>query len=167
MKHHIFDLDGTVICSRHRQRLKPNGDLDLDHWIANRADREMVFSDRLLPLSRFWMALQAYGDAPAICTSRVVTDLEYEFLEKNGLRYGNFMHRAEGDTRGDAAYKVARIREHLDVTGWEAARTTLYDDHAGVRDAVKRELGLKVLDPVPLNGENYFPSLSGVNRWVA
>jgi len=167
MRHHIFDLDGTVICSKHRQRLKANGDLDLDHWIANRASREMVMADRLLPLARYWMALQAYGDAPAICTSRVISDLEYEFLAKNGLRYSAFMHRTKGDMTGDAAYKVARIREHLDATGWEAAATTLYDDHAGVRDAVKRELGLKVFNPIPLNGEGYSPSLIGAARWTA
>ena len=167
MKHHIFDLDGTVICSKHRQRLKTNGDLDLAHWIAHRADRDLVFRDRLLPLSRFWFALQAYEEAPAICTSRVVSELEYEYLEKNGLRFSTFMHRTEGDMRGDAEYKVSKIRDHLEATGWEASVTTLYEDHAGVREAVKRELGLKVLNPIPLNGEGYSPSLTGATRWVA
>lgn len=167
MKHHIFDLDGTVICSKHRQKLKANGDLDLAHWIANRADRSLVFADRLLPLANFWMSLQSYGSAPSICTSRVVSDLEHEYLDANGLQFEHFLHRAEGDMRGDADYKVARIRDLLDRTGWQASLTTLYDDHAGVREAVKRELGLKVLNPIPLNGEGFSPSLTGAARWVA
>jgi len=167
MKNHIFDLDGTVVCSAHRQILKANGDLDLAHWIKNRLDRDMVMGDKLLPLARFWMKLQAFDDAPAICTSRIISELEYEFLAKNGLKFGVFMHRAEGDWRGDADYKVARIRGHLDATGWEASVTTLYDDHAGVREAVKRELGLKVLNPIPLNGVGFKPSLTGARRWVA
>jgi hypothetical protein len=61
------------------------------------------------------------------------------------------MHREDGDRTPDAEYKVNHIRRHLDETGWEAAATTLYEDHAGVREAVKRELGLRVFDPVPFN----------------
>ena len=151
MKQHIFDLDGTVICSKHRQRLKPCGDLDLDHWLAHRAERSAVMGDTLLPFSAFWKTLQRQGFIPSICTSRVVTDLEYEFLRTHGLFYDHFIHRTLGDMRGDADYKVARIRAHLDATGWDASSTTLYDDHAGVRAAVKSQLGLRVFNPVPFN----------------
>jgi hypothetical protein len=150
MKHHIFDLDGTVICSKHRQRLKANGDLDLDHWIAHMADRDSVMSDTLLPFVDFWKRLQN-RTAPSICTSRTVSHLEYEFLESHGLKFERFMNRSAGDFRDDATYKVAKIREHLDLTGWDAASTTLYDDHEGVRVAVKSILGLRVFNPVPYN----------------
>ncbi len=150
MKNHIFDLDGTVICSKHRQRLKPNGDLDLDHWIANRARFHLVNRDTLLPLSRLWRAIQI-AKAPSICTSRVISHLEIDYLARHDLQYNTFMHRPEGDRTPDAEYKVNHIRRHLDETGWDAATTTLYEDHAGVREAVKRELGLKVFDPVPFN----------------
>ena len=150
MKNHIFDLDGTIICSKHRQKLKPNGDLDLDHWIANRAKYHLVNRDTLLPLSRLWRAIQI-GTPPAICTSRVISHLEIDFLERHDLWYNSFMHREEGDRTPDAEYKVNHIRRHLDETGWEASATTLYEDHAGVREAVKRELGLRVFDPVPFN----------------
>lgn len=151
MKNHIFDLDNTVICSKHRQRLKPCGDLDLDHWIANRAVPELVFRDTLLPFAEFWKSLQVGGSYPSICTSRVISSLEHDFLAMHSLHYEHFIHRADGDFRSDADYKVARIREHLDATGWAAADTTLYDDHAGVREAVKAVLGLRVFNPVPYN----------------
>jgi hypothetical protein len=137
MKNHIFDLDGTVICSKHRQRLKPNGDLDLAHWIENAASSHVVMKDSLLPFARYWKALQRDGAFPSICTSRTISHLEIDFLLKHGLHYDKFIHRARGDMRGDADYKVARIREHLDATGWDASHTTLYDDHPEVRAAVK------------------------------
>jgi hypothetical protein len=150
MKNHIFDLDGTIICSKHRQKLKPNGDLDLEDWKANSARYHKVMSDTLLPLSRLWRAIQV-STPPAICTSRVITHLEFDFLEKHGLQYNSFMHRDFNDWTGDAEYKVKHIRRHLDETGWEASQTTLYDDHPEVRAAVKRELGLKIFNPVPFN----------------
>jgi len=150
MKNHIFDLDGTIICSKHRQKLKPNGDLDLAHWIENRAKHHLVMRDRLLPLSRLWRAIQI-STAPAICTSRVISHLDEDFLLNHDLSWSTFMSRDDADMDGDATYKVKKIRKHLDETGWEAAATTLYDDHAGVREAIKRELGLKVFDPVPFN----------------
>ena len=156
MRNHIFDLDGTIICSKHRQKLKPNGDLDLDDWIANSARYHKVMADRLLPLSRLWRAIQTHTP-PAICTSRVITHLEEDYLLKYGLLYSSFMHRDRTDYTSDAEYKVKHIRAHLDKTGWEAEATTLYDDHAGVRAAVKKELGLKVFDPVPFNTRAHRP----------
>lgn len=160
MKNHIFDLDGTVICSKHRQRLKPNGDLDLAHWIENAASSHVVMKDSLLPFARYWKALQVDGAFPSICTSRTISHLEIDFLLKHGLHYEKFISRARGDMRGDADYKVARIREHLDATGWTASETTLYDDHPEVRAAVKQILGVRVFDPVPFNAR----ALTSLNK---
>ena len=150
MKHHIFDLDHTVIDSSHRQRLKPCGDLDLEHWIANRANAKLVMADKLLPFASFMRAV-AKVQPVAICTSRVISPLEYRYLSTHDLPFEYFLHRQENDSTPDAPYKVKQIRKLLDFTGWEASETTLYDDHAGVRAAVKAELGLQVFDPVPFN----------------
>jgi hypothetical protein len=148
MKHHIFDLDHTVIDSSHRQRLKPNGDLDLDHWVANRANRELVMRDRLLPLAHFWRAL---GKPVAVCTSRVVSHLETEFLAAHYLPVGYFSTRNLGDMRPDAEYKVAKIGKMISRLDWNPSDVTLYDDHPGVREAVKAQLGINVFDPIPYN----------------
>ena len=147
MKHHIFDLDHTVIDSSHRQRLKPNGDLDLDHWIANRANRDLVMADRLLPLAHYWRALGPV----AVCTSRVASDLEHEYLARHYLPVHYFSSRNLGDMRPDAEYKVAKIRKMMDRLGWHPSDVTLYDDHPGVREAVRSELGIRAIDPIPLN----------------
>lgn len=155
MKFHIFDLDHTVIDSSHRQRLLPNGDLDLAHWIANRADRSLVMRDRLLPLASYWRTVQETGQPIAICTSRVITSLEHEFLAKHDLRADHFMHREEHDTRSDAPYKVAKIGEHFAATGWTPEHTTLYDDHPGVRRAVREAFGVRTFNPIPFNRQAY------------
>lgn len=148
MKHHIFDLDHTVIDSSHRQRLKPNGDLDLDHWIANRANRDLVMADRLLPLAHYWRAL---GKPVAVCTSRVISNLEHEFLAAHYLPVSYFSSRNLGDNRPDAEYKVAKIGKMLQRLQWAPEDVTLYDDHPGVRQAVKAQLGINVFDPIPFN----------------
>jgi len=148
MKHHIFDLDHTVIDSSHRQRLLPNGDLDLAHWIANRADRALVMADRLLPLAHYWRAL---GKPVAVCTSRVISPLEHEFLAAHYLPVDYFSSRNVGDMRPDAEYKVAKIGKMLSRKGWQPSEVTLYDDHPGVREAVKSALGINVVDPIPFN----------------
>ena len=51
----IFDLDGTVIDSSHRQATKPDGTLNLEHWFEN-ATPDKIAQDRILPcFSRcFW-----------------------------------------------------------------------------------------------------------------
>jgi hypothetical protein len=148
MKHHIFDLDHTVIDSSHRQRLLPNGDLDLDHWIANRASRDLVMADRLLPFAHYWRAL---GQPVAVCTSRVISHLEHEFLAMHHLPTDYFSSRNDGDWRPDAEFKVAKIAVMLDRKGWNAEDVTLYDDHDGVRAAVSKTLGIRTFNPVPYN----------------
>ena len=47
----IFDLDGTIIDSSHRQATLPDGTLNLAHWFEN-ATPEKIFEDKVLPLAR-------------------------------------------------------------------------------------------------------------------
>ena len=150
MKHHIFDLDHTVIDSSHRQRLLPNGDLDLAHWLTLQGNRDAVMADRLLPLASYWRTLQKTS-VIAVCTSRTATQHDLDFLAHHGLQCGYFSSRSPGDTRSDAPYKVAKIGKMLDRLGWEPSAVTLYDDHPGVRAAVSSALGLNTFDPIPFN----------------
>ena len=47
----IFDLDGTIIDSSHRQMVKSDGTLDLAKWFEN-ATAEKIFADKVLPLAQ-------------------------------------------------------------------------------------------------------------------
>jgi hypothetical protein len=150
MRHHIFDLDHTVIDSSHRQRLLPNGDLDLAHWLTLQASRDAVMADRLLPFAAYWRTVQKTSPV-AVCTSRTATQHDLDFLAAHGLRCDYFSSRSPGDSRSDAPYKVAKISKMLSRLDWAPESVTLYDDHPGVRQAVKSSLGVNVFNPIPFN----------------
>lgn len=145
----IFDLDHTVIDSSHRQRLLPCGGLDLDHWIANRANRDLVFADRLLPLADYWRGVYSTHNI-IVCTSRVMTPADWEFLRHHGLQFDDALHRADGDWRSDAPYKVDKLSGLIRSLAIDVRQCTMYEDHAGVREAVA-EIGIHAVDPVPIN----------------
>tara|TARA_R110000772_G_scaffold66361_1_gene147831 strand:- start:25733 stop:26254 length:522 start_codon:yes stop_codon:yes gene_type:complete len=145
----IFDLDHTVIDSSHRQRLLPCGGLDLDHWIENRANRDLVFADQILPLADYWRAAYQSHNI-VVCTSRVMSRHDWEFLRHHGLQFDDALHRAEGDTRSDAPYKVSKLQGLISALDIDVRGCTFYEDHAGVREAVSN-MGVYCIDPVPMN----------------
>ena len=149
MQNIIFDLDYTVIDSSHRQRLKPCGDLDLDHWIANRSNRELVFRDSLLPLAGYMRSVYERANI-IVCTSRVMSRADWDFLRHHGLQFDDALHREESDMRADAPYKVGKIRGLMNSLSLDPRTMTMFDDHAGVRAAVSG-MGIACIDPLPIN----------------
>lgn len=147
MKASIFDLDGTVIDSSHRQLAKPDGSLDLDKWIEN-STFEKVMQDKVLPLAKLWGEALSAGHIVAICTARVLATADHIFLSKHGLFAHRIFSRPLGDTRRDHVIKVQQLSAFLvedDVTD-----AVMYDDNADVRDAVS-QLGVAVVDPIHYN----------------
>ena len=76
----IFDLDGTIIDSSHRQMVKPDGTLDLAKWFEN-ATAEKIFADKVLPLAQQVRKRQKAGDYVLVCTARNMTFADFEFLQ--------------------------------------------------------------------------------------
>jgi hydroxymethylpyrimidine pyrophosphatase-like HAD family hydrolase len=69
-----YDLDGTLLDSSHRYRALPNGNVDLDHWLAN---RYRCLNDTLLPLADTYKAHLAEPQTYVIiCTLRTPTALD-------------------------------------------------------------------------------------------
>jgi len=134
----IFDLDGTVIDSSHRQLIAENGALDLAHWKEN-STPEKIAADSLLPLAKFWRVAQNTGFPIIVCTARVMGPADYAFLESHGLRYNVCLSRREGDTTPDAALKILVLKGYARKLGitWAhfCARATAYDDNAQVLKA--------------------------------
>lgn len=131
----IFDLDGTTICSKHRQATLPDGSLDLAHWVQNNTP-EKIARDSLLPLASFWRAAVAARLPVIVCTARVLQDADYAFLARHGLTYTACLSRKEGDTTPDAALKVRALNQYTKSIGltWAhfCARAVAYDDNANV-----------------------------------
>jgi hypothetical protein len=130
----IFDLDGTVICSKHRQLSDANGSLDLAHWREN-CTPEKIAGDTLLPLARVMQTYYAEGHTIIVCTARVVTEHDFAFLEKHNLRFHHFISRHETDARGDAEYKRERLNEWARANGGNVIgdfHCIMFDDNFSV-----------------------------------
>lgn len=141
MAYVIFDLDHTVICSKHRAATLPCGSLDLAHWREN-STAEMIAKDGLLPLATAMRAIYAAGHTVVVCTARVMSEHDLAFLDMHGLKYHAMLCRdGENDHRRDADLKVQKLTEYFASQGtsiW-AARPIMFDDNLSVLDAVRRQ----------------------------
>mgnify|MGYP000025344702 CR=1 FL=1 len=139
MAYVIFDLDGTVIDSRHRQATRADGSLDLDHWIA-RNKPELIMQDSLLPLARVMRIIKRNGHKVIVCTARSYQIADEEFLWANGLDYDVYLSRAaKGDMRDDASLKVQLLNDYFIGLGFrsvEQAKPMMFDDNLKVIDAM-------------------------------
>jgi phosphoglycolate phosphatase-like HAD superfamily hydrolase len=108
----IFDLDGTVLDSSHRQLTDSNGMLDLNHWREN-STPEKVLQDSVLPLASVMRAAFFENQIVAICTARVMEKADWQLLEKHGLFFHYAMYRQNSDTRPDAEMKRDKITDLL------------------------------------------------------
>lgn len=152
MAYVIFDLDGTVICSAHRQNTLPDGSLDLEHWLENNT-HEKIMGDRLLPLARIMKNMKAAGHKVIICTARSPHPTNNIFMEKHGLAYDVFLSRGENDFRDDAQLKVALLREYFASEGFTsiaAAKASMFEDNLKVIDALIAE-GITMYDATIAN----------------
>jgi len=150
---YIFDLDHTVIDSSHRQLTRADGSLDLAHWIEN-CSREKIFGDSLLPLADQMRDLIARGKNVVICTARVMSDADYDFLYAHGLYTPWILSRPMGSRLGDAELKKGLLRafaSRQDISWARFARTSIMlDDNLGVL-AMLRDNGFRAYDPARWN----------------
>ncbi len=105
---YIFDLDGTVIDSTHRQNTLPDGSLDLARWIENNTP-EKILADSLLPLADKMRSVRSGNDTVAGITARVIGDTDLAFMSRNGLKFDYLYSRAEGNNTPDDLLKRRAI----------------------------------------------------------
>lgn len=147
----IFDLDGTVLDSSHRQLTAADGSLDIAHWRANSTPNK-VLQDKPLPLAAFWRQVQAAGHTIAVCTARVMSTADYALLRKHGLYAHHIISRPHGETEKDHTLKKNQLAE-LIRNNPEFQGATMFDDNANVRLTIA-ELGIVTVDPVHYNEAN-------------
>lgn len=138
--HFIFDLDHTVIDSSHRQLTDINGSLDLNHWREN-CTREKIMRDSLLPLASIMRQAIELDLHVIICTARVLSEHDIEFLREHGLFTGDILSRAEGDCSGDDTLKVRLLQDYAQSLGMSWAGFTrhayMWDDNVKVLSTLK------------------------------
>ena len=130
----IFDLDHTVIDSSHRQLTKPDGSLDLEHWLEN-CTPEKIMADTLLPLANVMRRYYNEGHTIVVCTARSGhCKVDKHFLALNDLHYDHWLSRGDSQ-EGDAALKTRLLTDWGKAQGlpddWRRG-AMMFDDNLAV-----------------------------------
>jgi hypothetical protein len=142
----IFDLDGTVIDSSHRREYNDDGTLNLNAWRA--CSRETIMRDSLLPLASVMRELIATNKMVAICTSRVLNETDWEYLEMHQILPRIIISRIEGDTTPDAEFKTRELQWSFGAG--LLMQSQMWEDMPEIRASVSK-LGILAIDPIPFN----------------
>jgi hypothetical protein len=152
MAYIIFDLDGTVIDSTHRQATKADGSLDLEHWFENNTP-EKILRDSLLPLAGSMRALASAGHKIVICTARAIQPADKLFLALNRLPYDALLHREIGNMESDASLKIRLLETYFIAQGFAnaaQAKPICFDDNLKVIEGLT-SIGIKCYDATQIN----------------
>ena len=143
----IFDLDGTVIDSTHRQ-----GNT-LDDWRRLNTAKNVALDSPLPLLDQMRDAIADDLDV-IVCTSRVMAGRDFRWLDDHGIRGIDVLCRAPSDNRTCGFFKLHLLKSYADSIGYTWARfcktSIMFDDDSGVQDTL-RSVGLRVIDPLNYN----------------
>jgi len=139
----IFDLDGTVIDSRHRSMINPDGSTNLTHWFENNKPEKIVL-DTILPLANTMRMLYALKHHIIVCTARSwasspeVKAAHEQFMLDNNLPHHVVLHRENGNKESDASLKIRLLEEYFSVFGLtiETSGATFFEDNLKVIEAM-------------------------------
>jgi FMN phosphatase YigB (HAD superfamily) len=150
----IFDIDQTLVCSKHRTPRKADGTVDLDYY-RKHATRENIFKDTLLPLADEARRLYAEGKHYIIfCTARHMHDADYLFLQHHGLKANTILSRDRASPKhylmGDAKYKETWLHPFKTLRQFVGKHMIMFDDERKVITAM-RNLGITCFNAVTLN----------------
>lgn len=145
---YIYDLDDTTVDSSHRQRKNADGSIDLAHWFANNTPDKIAL-DALLPLAEHLKMRNKKGDETMVCTSRQMTEADYQFLIDKGINPVYILSRKHGDNTPCGKMKLDLLSRFADRMGlaWGEfiKHTVMFDDNDDVLNTLS-EKGLTTID---------------------
>ena len=148
----IFDLDETIVDSKHRTPNRPDGTLDLQKYFEMK-NRKSIFEDSLLPLAAFFKALNRSENYVVICTARAMNQDDYDYLEANGIHAHKILCRpldgSENNIK-DGALKARKIQRLRNLKQFRNLPFTMWDDASPVIRAM-RAIGVTCLNAVKVN----------------
>ena len=148
----IFDLDETLIDSKHRTPNRPDGTLDLDRYFALK-NRESIFQDSLLPLAAFFKSLDRSENYVVICTARAMNQDDYDYLEANGIYAHRILCRPLDGSENhikDGALKARKIQRLRNLRQFAGKPVYMWDDAIPVIRAMRR-IGVICLNAIKVN----------------
>lgn len=110
-----WDLDGTLICSKHRSSLKEDGTFDLEAWRA-KCIPEFINQDTLLPLADAFFENQKTGYTQIAVTARDMVQADFDYLKSKGMHFDMILHRKNSDEL-DEVLKNKRLQDFLNKEG--------------------------------------------------
>ena len=133
----IYDLDGTIIDSSHRIKLREDGSLDLEHW-KNNCTREQIFQDSLLPM--YWQLRADYmnGDIIIICTAREFNKYDLEYLHTMNVYYDYLISRPKDCKTIDHELKKLQLTHLFHFNQFKNMAKAFYDDNANNLKAISQ-----------------------------
>ena len=146
----IFDLDGTVVDSSHRQ-----GAGTLAEWRELNTP-ENVSLDSELPYADVMRdAIQRDRDSVWVCTSRIMGDADFDWLSERALLPSSIIHRTiKEDNIPAGEFKARALLRHAQKIGWTWARLSdnaiMFDDDRDVIDTL-RSFDVRVVDATRYN----------------
>ena len=150
---YIFDLDGSVIDSSHRQNTLPDGSLDLAHWVENNTP-EKILADSLLPLAEKMRSVRSVKDTVAVITARVIQDADLAFMKRNDLKFDFLFSRAQGNRTPDDLLKrraILKLARKLQRSmAWMRKNAVFFDDNLAVLD-IMTAMGIKTVNATTAN----------------
>ena len=150
---YIFDLDGTVIDSSHRQNTLPDGSLDLANWIENNTP-DRILADSLLPLAEKMRSVRSVKDTVAVITARVIQDADLAFLKRNNLKFDYLYSRAQGNNTPDDLLKrraILKLARKLQRSmNWMRKNAIFFDDNLEVLGMME-SMGIKTINATLAN----------------
>lgn len=154
----IYDLDGTVIDSRHRYRtINENGHtrIDLDYW---RENEHKAMEDTFLPLyEQYKTDLVDETCFVIVATARVINKPDAQFIRERLGCPDYVICRKHGDNQSGKTLKINGLKRFLNLKPFQGATFTFYEDNKDYLSAV--------VDYIYQKGFNirgvYIPSLQG------
>jgi len=106
----LYDLDETIVDSRHRSRLKDNL-FDVDYWKEN-STKEKIDQDNLIyGMSSILYYTQNHPKCLNVCiTSREIFPEDIKFFENHGIYFNNYLYRGS-DFMFNHLYKKELLRD--------------------------------------------------------
>lgn len=137
----IFDLDETVINSKHRTPNNADGTLNLAAYIENHT-AENVAKDTLLPIAKLMQYAHATGAYVIVLTARDMKQCDYDYLARHGLKYHKIMSRDQASESHykmkDGDYKKKWIIPFLNLKQFKNARVVMFDDAGPVKSTLRK-----------------------------
>lgn len=148
----IWDLDETLIDSKHRVPNNPDGTLNLQLYFEMK-NRESIFKDSLLPLIKVFKALDRVQNYVVICTARAMNQDDYDFLAHHGIDAHCIICRPEDGSQNHIkdpdlkAHKIQRLRR---LKQFHGKPCFMFDDSPPVIRRM-RESGIVCLNAIKVN----------------